>query len=154
MSATAALEHGRDDLPGGARPGRRFEDQEGARGEVGDGGLGPGEDEGEVGVAMLVERRGQADEDRVAVVQGAGVGRRADAARARSGPEASRRDVLDIGAACLDDSTLERSTSSPRHRPGLRERDREWQVRLTSAHISIHFSTHPSCNSGRELFCA
>ena len=65
---------------------------------MGDGGLGPREHEPEIRCPVLVQRRRQADEDRVAVVECGGVGRRADPSRARQIPEAVGRDVLDVGA--------------------------------------------------------
>ena len=124
----APLQDGRDDLARRARVGRRLEHQQRPRRDVRGRGLGPRQHGPEVRVAMVVEGCRQADDDRLAVAQTLGTGRRAEVAARGDGRQGGARDVLDVRAALGDGDRLARVDVDPQDViASFREGDREGQ---------------------------
>ena len=103
-----ALEHRGDDLDGGAGPGGALEHDELALAQSLGHALHGGDDEAEVRVAGLVERRGHADRDGVAAREHGVVGGGAEAARRNEARDVFGRYVGDVGLALGEELRLGR----------------------------------------------
>ncbi len=90
------LEHRPQHLARGARPGGRFEHDQGAGREVGEGGLGGGDDVAEVGLSVVAQRRGYADEHGATGGQACRVGRGFQRARLNEWGQPIAGHVLDV----------------------------------------------------------
>ena len=99
------------------------------------------EQDGDVRLALLRQRRGEGDDDRVGVAKRVVVGRRRDAALGDERAELLGRHVLDVALAAVDrgDDVLGTSTSStvfPDSREQARERHAD-VARADDGHVPV-----------------